>query len=298
MKQSLIQIPSARLACEVYGEGSVSLVVEMGLGAVTAEWRQLAERLARRCTVLLYQRAGYGASSASDLPRTPGNIALELRHLLDRLPHAEKLTLLAHSQGGLYAWAFARAYPELTGRLVLLGPLSPQDFRFRAELTETEFRKSGADKTAGLEWNRKLTRMHLSWLVKQMMSGAPPFYYSSFPAADRAEILASLGAVRTYETALAEYRCGHDLIELAGLLKKEEPVAAPLTLVTHDSQTACQEIQKFGGASEAEARKIEALWQEIMDAYLPCAVRAEKLRAPSSSHCIHLTDPELVCGLV
>lgn len=109
-------------------------------------------------------------------------------------PHAEKLTLLAHSQGGLYAWAFARAYPELTGRLVLLDPLSPQDFRFRAELTETEFRKSGADKTAGLEWNRKLTRMHLGWLVKRMMSGAPPFYYSSFPAADRAEILASKAA--------------------------------------------------------------------------------------------------------
>ncbi|WP_295859308.1 alpha/beta hydrolase family protein [uncultured Oscillibacter sp.] len=99
MKQSLIQIPSARLACEVYGEGNISLVVEMGLGTVTAEWRQLAERLARRRTVLLYQRAGYGASSSSDLPRTPGNIALELRHLLDRLPHAEKLTLLAHSQG-------------------------------------------------------------------------------------------------------------------------------------------------------------------------------------------------------
>ena len=150
MKQSLIQIPSARLACEVYGEGNISLVVEMGLGTVTAEWRQLAERLARRRTVLLYQRAGYGASSSSDLPRTPGNIALELRHLLDRLPHAEKLTLLAHSQGGLYAWTFARAYPELTGRLVLLDPLSPQDFRFRAELGVSEKRR-GQDRRTGVE---------------------------------------------------------------------------------------------------------------------------------------------------
>ena len=101
MKPCIIQISSAQLACEIYGEGKVTLVIEMGLGAVMAEWRRLAKRLSERHTVLLYQRAGYGDSSVSALARTPGNIASELYQLLQQLPHEEKLTLLAHSQGGL-----------------------------------------------------------------------------------------------------------------------------------------------------------------------------------------------------
>lgn len=299
MKPCLIQIFSAQLSCEIYGEGKVELVVEMGLGAVMAEWRQLAGRLSERHTVLLYQRAGYGDSSASALARTPGNIASELYQLLQQIPHEEKLTLLAHSQGGLYAWTFAKTYPGMVRRLILLDPLSPEDYRFRMELTEDEFQKSGVDKSKGLELNLKLTRLHLGWLVEKMMASAPPFYYdSSFSKAERKEILASLGKEQTYQTALSEYACGHDLKELAGLLEKTESCAVSLTLVTHDSQISCQEIQKFGGASEEQARKIETLWQEIMGAYLSCCVNSERIRAEHSSHYIHLTDPDLICRLV
>lgn len=297
MKQ--ITIPSARLSCEIYGEGDISLVIEMGLGAVTAEWRQLAKRLSAQHTVLLYQRAGVGASSRSCLARTPGNIVLELHQLLEVLPHEEALTLLAHSQGGLYAWAFAREYPELVGRLILLDPLSPEDHRFRKELTAAEFRKSGADKSAGLKLNRNLTRMHMGWLVKRMMASAPPFYYDDhFSPAERDEILTALGTAQTYETALAEYTFAHAPAVLAGLLDRETPVTSPLTLVTHDSQISCQEIQTFGGASPAEAQKIEALWQSVMAAYLACCTNATHIYAPHSSHYIHLTDADLVCGLV
>lgn len=45
MKSCYIQIPSAQLACEIYGDGEISLVIEMGLGAVMAEWRRLAEKI-------------------------------------------------------------------------------------------------------------------------------------------------------------------------------------------------------------------------------------------------------------
>ena len=132
-----------------------------------------------------------------------------------------------------------------------------------------------------------------------MMASAPPFYYdNSFSKAKRKEILASLGKAQTYETALSEYSCGHDLNELTGLLEKSKSLTATLILVTHDSQISCQEIREFGGASEEQARKIEALWQEIMGAYLSCCENGEWLRAEHSSHYIHLTDPDLVCRLV
>lgn len=118
MQTQTVQLPSAALAYEKYGDGDVNLVIEMGLGASMAEWRQLAEKLAGRHTVLLYQRAGYGASSTSTLERTPEIIAAELHLLLQQVGHDRTVAFLAHSQGGLYAWNFAKMYPDLICRLV------------------------------------------------------------------------------------------------------------------------------------------------------------------------------------
>lgn len=297
MKTEKLSIGSAELAYRIYGNGPVNLVIEMGLGAVMAEWQQLALRLSERYTVLLYERAGYGSSGSSALERTPENIAAELRQLLEQLGHAEKITLLAHSQGGLYAWMFAKMYPKLVERLVLLDPLSPEDHRFRMELTEEEFQKSGADKTAGLQLNLRLTKLHLGWLVRRMMRTAPPFYYySGFSKAETREILSAVGKSRTYQTALAEYAAAHDSDHLTGFLDKENVPHIPVILITHDSDRSCREIQEFGGATEAQARKIEALWQKLMQAYLTCSTGGTLIHAEHSSHYIHLTDADLVCA--
>ena len=197
-------VGTAELAYQVFGNGRVELVIEMGLGAVMAEWQPLARQLGEGHTVLLYERAGYGSSGVSTLERTPAHIAAELHGLLETLDHAERVTLLAHSQGGLYAQKFARMYPELVERLVLLDPLSPEDSRFRTELTPAEFRKSGADKTAGLRLNLRLARLHLGWILRRVMRTAPPFYYdSSFSPEETAYILDAVSRARTYETALA-----------------------------------------------------------------------------------------------
>lgn len=299
MKPCLIQTSSAQLACEIHGEGKVSLVIEMGLGATMAEWRNLAKRLSKRHTVLLYQRAGYGDSSVSSMERTLESIVTEQYGLLQQISHEEKLTLLAHSQGSLYAWVFAQRHPGMVRRLVLMDPLSPEDYRFRTELTQEEFQKSGVDKSEGLRLNLKLTQAHLGWLVKLMMSSAPPFYYdNSFSKEERKEILKSLGKSQTYRTALSEYTCAHDLKALAGVLKERDKLSVPVTLVTHNSAISCREIQQFGGASEVQAAKIEALWQDIMNFYLKRSECAEKVCAEHSSHYIHLTDPELVFQLV
>ena len=45
MKTEKLSIGSAELAYRIYGNGPVNLVIEMGLGAVMAEWQQLALRL-------------------------------------------------------------------------------------------------------------------------------------------------------------------------------------------------------------------------------------------------------------
>lgn len=297
MQTGKLSVGSAELAYQIFGNGQVDLVIEMGLGAVMAEWRQLARRLSETHTVLLYERAGYGGSTVSKRKRTPENIAAELRLLLDQVAHTEKVTLLAHSQGGLYAWKFAKTYPELVKKLVLLDPFSPEDYRFQMELTEEEFRKSGADKADGLRINLRLTRLHLGWMVRRAMRAAPPFYYyNGFSKEETREILSSVGRPQTYQTALEEYAEAHDPGNLAGLLDQDSPLHIPVVLITHDSEIAREEIREFGGASEAQAQKIEVLWQNLMQSYLACSFNGTLVRAEHSSHYIHLTDAGLVCA--
>lgn len=116
----VVQIPSAGLACEICGGGRISVVIGRALAppAVLPLWR------ARRAT-------------------SPWNCT----SFWNGSPHEEKMVVPAHSQGGTYAWKFAKAYPEQVGRPVLLDPLLPEDCRFRTDLTKAWFKKSGADKT-------------------------------------------------------------------------------------------------------------------------------------------------------
>ena len=299
MKIERNSVGSAELAYQIFGTGKVDVVIEMGLGASMAEWRRIAERLAESHTILLYERAGYGTSSVSRLERTPENIATELYQLLKQIEHTEKITILAHSQGGLYAWKFAKMYPKMVEKLVLLDPLSPEDYRFRMELTEEEFKKSGADKTQGLQMNLRLTRKHLGWMVRMLMRKAPPFYYyNEFLKEERKEILTMISRPQTYETALKEYEAAHDMFHLMGFLDRKNAPKIRIILITHDSDIARKEIREFGGASEEQAEKIEVLWQELMHAYLDCVSDGEWIQAKHSSHYIHLTDMDLVCNIL
>ena len=115
---------------KIFGSKIVDLVIEMGLGACIAEWESLAGELGKDHGVLVYERAGINHSDKSDKERTPTNIAKELMDLLDEVPHDEKIVIIGHSQGGLYASEFCGIFPEIVKGLILLNPLSTEDNRF------------------------------------------------------------------------------------------------------------------------------------------------------------------------
>lgn len=288
-------LQTTTLAYAVYGTGRISLVVEMGLGAVMGEWNTIAGELAKKHTVLLYERAGYGNSDESILPRTPQNIAMELKYLLDALDCEEQITILAHSQGGLYAQCFARMYSEKVKKLVLLDPLSANDNVFRQELSKKEFKKSGVDKTAGLRINRRLAKLHMGGIIRSMMCQAPPFYYyDRFSQEEREYILSSLTKPALYETALQEYQIAHDDRIVTELKSRYRFPACELVLITHNSRIAEKEIMEFGKAQKEEAEKIERLWQKLMQEYLRFTDHAQFVQAEHSSHYIHLMDMPLL----
>ena len=254
---------------KIFGNETVDIVIEMGLGACIAEWESLARELGKNHGVLVYERAGINHSDKSDRDRTPTNIAKELMNLLDKIPHDEKIVIIGHSQGGLYASEFCGIYPETVKGLILLDPLSIEDNRFKNELTAKELKRSGADKSKNFIILEILARLGLKGVVKKVMSQASPFYYTNFSEEQKEDILNSLVNHTHLYTCREEYRLAHD-------------------------EEAILENMEFGRNSRSFAVRIEQLWQEIMKVYLDYSERAIWMQAKKSTHYIHLTEPELI----
>lgn len=274
----------------IFGERKINLVIEMGLGAVIGEWLHVAEKLASEYTVLLYER-----SRNADIPRTPENIAAELHALLQKLGCAEKIAIVAHSQGGLYAQQFVRMYPDTISGIVLLDPLSANDKRYKELLTPQEQKKSGFDKSSNLVIMEKLARLHLGFIIKSVMKKAPPFYYYNGFSTDASEyILNAITKPELYKSAVAEYSLAHEDNCIDTLRKKNGFPDIPLVLITHTTEFSIRETMEFGHTTREFAEKVEDIWQSLMKEYLLFSTKSKWLQAKNSGHFIHLTEPELI----
>ena len=283
---------------KIFGSKIVDIVIEMGLGACIAEWETLARELGEDHGVLVYERAGINHSGKSDKERTPTNIAKELMNLLDEIPHDEKLVIIGHSQGGLYASEFCGIYPEIVKGLILLDPLSTEDNRFKKELTAKEFKRSGVDKSKNFKVLETLTWLGMKGFVKRAMCQAPPFYYADFSEKQKEDILDSLVNTTHLRTCREEYRLAHDDAALKNMVSKENYPDIPIILVTHSSEEAIKENMEFGRNIRPFATRIEQLWQEIMKEYLGYSKRAIWIQAKKSTHYMHLTEPEIIIDSV
>ena len=279
---------------KIFGNKTVDIVIEMGLGACIAEWESIAEELGKNHGVLVYERAGINHSDESDKDRTPSNIAKELMNLLDEIPHDEKLVIIGHSQGGLYASEFCGIYPEVVKGLILLDPLSKEDNRFKKELTARELKRSGADKSKNFIILERLVRLGLKSLVKKIMREGPPFYYADFSEKQEEDILNSFVNLTHLHTCKEEYRLAHDDAALKNMVSMDNYPDIPIILVTHSSEETIKENMEFGRNSRPFAVRIEQLWQEIMKGYLAYSKRAIWIQAKKSTHYIHLTEPEII----
>ena len=106
----------------VAGEGSPTVILEAGLGDNLATWEVLHRRLAGSTRVVAYDRAGLGHSEASSAPRTPEQMATELRGLLREAAIVGPYVLVAHAESAFAARRFAALYASEVVALVLIDP--------------------------------------------------------------------------------------------------------------------------------------------------------------------------------
>jgi pimeloyl-ACP methyl ester carboxylesterase len=271
------------------------VLVETALFSTSAEWWHLAHSWSSEWRIVLYDRAGYGQSTLSVLPRTPGEISREALALLDRLEIRDPILVLGHSQGGLYAQHHARAFPDRVRALVLLDPVCADNARLRAELSAAEYRASGIDKARNLRWGKRLCALGLGFALRPLLAQAPPFYYRrDFSRAARSYILDHATRASSYRTALAEYAILDQAEEMAPLRLPRGLPPIPLELLLSSPEVIIEETMHFGGADQPTAIKVQQAWHRLMQSYLTFSPRARLNVSMRGSHFLHLTAPDEV----
>jgi hypothetical protein len=296
MKTGTCDIQTAKLSYRLYGELSNPIViVETAMATCNAEWWHLAERWSEKFCVLLYDRAGYGSSSASTLPRTPVNVANELSELINALGIQKKVILIGHSLGGLYAQQFARLFPDKVHALILLDPVSANNHIFKQKLNSREYYQSGIDKSKNLKLGLVVSSLKLGFLLKSLLRKAPPFYYFNEFTKDAEDcILNNLTQRKLYKSAISEYQFIEFGNEIMSLKEKNDFPDIPLSLICHDPKIMTAEIEEYGGADKATAIKIDDMWVSLMKEYLHFSSKAIYRQAQNSGHYIHLSDPNVI----
>lgn len=109
---------SQYLSC--LGEGSPTIIIDAGMGEWSLHWLGVQAQLGEVTRTCVYDRAGYGYSEMSDVPRDAQNIVDELHTLLMTREIEPPYVLLGHSLGGVHMRVFAHQYPDETTALVLV----------------------------------------------------------------------------------------------------------------------------------------------------------------------------------
>jgi pimeloyl-ACP methyl ester carboxylesterase len=116
----MVSVGRHRLAATVFGEGGPTVVIEPSFGGAAEDWEKIAQTVGEETTVVTYDRAPYGASSAARDARTPRDIAADLGGLLRELGVPGPVVLVGHSAGGIYVRAYAAEHPDEVAGMVLV----------------------------------------------------------------------------------------------------------------------------------------------------------------------------------
>jgi pimeloyl-ACP methyl ester carboxylesterase len=125
---TLYDVGGHRLHLNCSGSGSPTVVLENGLGDMSATWTRITAEVSRTARVCAYDRAGQGWSDDVEMPQDGLTIAADLHTLLARAGESGPYVLVGHSAGGPYAMTYAAQYPDEVAGMVLLDSMSPDEF--------------------------------------------------------------------------------------------------------------------------------------------------------------------------
>ncbi|HEX4038563.1 MAG TPA: alpha/beta hydrolase [Acidobacteriaceae bacterium] len=273
------------------GCGGPSVVFESGFGATSLNWMEIQDAVSEYVHTVAYDRCGLGWSSEPVSERTPRQIALELRGLLQAAGVPSPYVLVGHSFGGLVMQRYALDYPDEVAGLVLVDPMRTQEWppinAGRSAVVKRAERLSGHGATlARFGMARLAARSHLcrsaklsGFLVR--LAGEQGEYLAKrlnteigkMPPQVRPSIAAHWSAPRFYRGFIAHLRSVADTVRE---MHHAEPIGdLPVVVLTPGSARPL---------SEQDMRKFGPLSRQVI--------------AERSEHWVHLDEPHLVIRTV
>jgi pimeloyl-ACP methyl ester carboxylesterase len=219
----LVDVGGYRLHLHCIGTanpGSPTVILEAGAGMASPSWAWVQSVVGATTRVCAYDRAGYGWSDPSPMPREAQQVAHELHTLLNRAAIAGPYVLVGHSIGGMYVRVYAAQYPDEVAGVVLVDSSHPD------QLTRSPATKAEQESYQRLlQFAPLLARLGIVRLMGMGQATA-----IGLPAQQQAQMTAFLATPGYLDTILAEmgaWAATTDQTRAAGSLG-----ARPLFVVT------------------------------------------------------------------
>ncbi len=159
-----VRVDGIEIYYEVAGSGEPLLLIA-GFGCDHAIWTLVANELASRFTVYVFDNRGMGRSTGADSRINIQQMAMDAAGLIDSLG-LSSVHVAGHSMGGMIAQELALARPEKVRSLVLLSSCSQQDNRGKAIIRSWGELPSVFDVETS-------TRLILPWIYTEAFYAAP-----------------------------------------------------------------------------------------------------------------------------
>jgi pimeloyl-ACP methyl ester carboxylesterase len=287
LEKHLIDIGHGRrLNMVCIGKGSPTLVFEQALGGTMLDWQRIQTEVSAMTRACFYDRAGYGASDASDQPRSPRAVTDDLHALLRKAGEREPVVLVGHSIGGRYAPYYYERFPAEVAGMVLVDPgfygqddlgLSPTEQAFFDGL-----RTKVLAKWANCESNARQGLITLD-NPQNCFAAKLPYY----TADEAARMLPVYQRPERWTTVASEYL---HIDEDKGPQKDWGDL--PLVVLTRD---------KFPPTPDASAgfnQVVEDVWKRGHQALAGRSSRGRNISVPNSTHYIQASQPAAVVAAI
>lgn len=235
---AMYDVGGHQLHLDCVGTGSPTVVLENGLGGVSALWSRITEPVSRTTRVCAYDRAGQGWSDDVDTPQDGLAVAADLHTLLERAGEPGPYVLAGHSAGGAYAMIYAHQYPDDVAGMVLLDSMTPYQFT-----ALPDFASQYSMMRRGLAVLPSIARLGAGQVL-------PASAYSSLPEPAASQVRAYNADPRQYRSMRAEQSVYPEVLVQAQALTSLD--GKPLVVIT-----ASEQQRETKGWTEAQDRLAE-----------------------------------------
>jgi len=277
----LVDVGGYRLHWYCLGTGQPTVIFEAGVNEFSLQWSRVQGELAKTTRACSYDRAGFGWSERSPLPRSVDNMVRELHSLLARTGTTGPLVMVGHSFGGVLARDYARVYPKEVSGMVLVDA-AHEDYLVRIPEILRGIRQATQD-FQSLKW---ISRFGLMALTPE---GIPA---RGLEGDALARYRAVLATGTYFETAASETALLEQNLAAARALPLGDLGSLPLVVLSRGQA----DVLPF--LSAEENAHYEREWGALQQRLAMLSSRSRGIIATHSGHDIHLSEPALVVDAV